>query len=77
MRCAVSPLIARTASDLGPRADIHQTKPPELKEQVQKKVVEAGGNYIQTIPPADIERVVVASEYAGTSEVRVWQSFRP
>ncbi|GEM06078.1 DNA ligase [Rhodotorula toruloides] len=36
---------------------IHQTKPPELKEQLQKKVVEAGGNYIQTIPPADIERI--------------------
>ncbi|PRQ77013.1 ATP dependent DNA ligase domain-domain containing protein [Rhodotorula toruloides] len=65
--CALGNLAAHRSNRvyLSPRADIHQTKPPELKEQLQKKVVEAGGNYIQTIPPADIERVVVASEYAG------------
>ncbi|GAA6002791.1 hypothetical protein JCM10207_007683 [Rhodosporidiobolus poonsookiae] len=38
---------------------------PSLKSELEKKVHENGGKCIQTIPPAEVKRVVVASRYEG------------
>ncbi|GJN92108.1 hypothetical protein Rhopal_005137-T1 [Rhodotorula paludigena] len=46
---------------------IFSTKPAELKDELQKKIVEHGGNFMQKIPPEELDRIVVASEYKGIS----------
>ncbi|BGP36353.1 DNA ligase (ATP) [Rhodotorula kratochvilovae] len=44
---------------------IFSTKPASLKDELQKKVVEHGGAFIQKIPDEDKDRIVVASDYTG------------
>lgn len=46
-------------------AVIFSTKPAELKDELQKKIVEHGGNFMQKIPSEELDRIVIASEYKG------------
>ncbi|GAA5823391.1 hypothetical protein JCM3770_006850 [Rhodotorula araucariae] len=44
---------------------IFSTKPASLRDELQEKVVENGGSFIQRIPDEDKDRIVVASDYTG------------
>ncbi|GAA6040368.1 hypothetical protein JCM8097_007579 [Rhodosporidiobolus ruineniae] len=37
-----------------------------MKSEIEKKIVANGGQIIQTIPPAEVDRLVVAAEFKGT-----------
>ncbi|GAA5899174.1 hypothetical protein JCM5296_000357 [Sporobolomyces johnsonii] len=46
------------------------TKPISDKPVLEKKVAEHGGKIIQTIPPADVDRIVVAAEWQGPIKLK-------
>ncbi|GAA5924604.1 hypothetical protein JCM1841_003439 [Sporobolomyces salmonicolor] len=49
---------------------ICSTKPISDKPVLEKKIAEHGGKIIQTIPPADVDRIVVAAEWQGTIKLK-------